>query len=101
MDSRKPVFLEKLRFQRREAGIIGLFTAERAIPPFHIGRFKRHIIDTMHSAQAGATIYSLVEIAIPWRRGVMEQSTGWKRTFLRKSAPFLRMAPKKQRFMIC
>ena len=36
---------------------------ERAIRPFTIGRANWHIIDTIHGAEASATIYSLVETA--------------------------------------
>ena len=36
---------------------------ERAIRPFTIGRANWHIIDTVHGAEASATIYSLVETA--------------------------------------
>ena len=36
---------------------------ERAIRPFTIGRANWHIIDTIHGADASATIYSLVETA--------------------------------------
>ena len=36
---------------------------ERAIRPFTIGRANWHIIDTIHGAEAGAVIYSLVETA--------------------------------------
>jgi hypothetical protein len=36
---------------------------ERAIRPFTIGRANWHIIDTIHGADASATIYSLVENA--------------------------------------
>ena len=36
---------------------------ERAIRPFTIGKANWHIIDTIHGAEASATIYSLVETA--------------------------------------
>lgn len=36
---------------------------EHAIRPFTIGRANWHIIDTIHGAEARATIYSLVETA--------------------------------------
>lgn len=36
---------------------------ERVIRPFTIGRANWHIIDTVHGAEASATIYSLVETA--------------------------------------
>ena len=37
--------------------------AENAIRPFTIGRANWHIIDTVHGAEASATIYILVETA--------------------------------------
>lgn len=37
--------------------------AENVIRPFTIGRANWHIIDTVHGAEASATIYILVETA--------------------------------------